>query len=49
MIAASLGDAPVVDILLNRGANRALKDKEGKTALDLAANAEVRAVLAAKK
>jgi len=48
MIAASLGDAASVDTLLRHGADRALKDKEGKTALDLAANAAVRAKLAAK-
>ena len=43
MIAAALGDAATVDVLLKRGADRALKDKDGKTARDLAANAEVRA------
>ena len=48
MIAAALGDAADVDLLLQRGADRTLKDKEGKTALDLAANADVRAKLAAK-
>jgi hypothetical protein len=31
---------------MRHGANRALKDKDGKTALDLAANADVRAKLA---
>ena len=45
MIAASLGDAATVGVLLHRGADRSLKDKEGKTAADLAANTEVRAQL----
>ena len=45
MIAASLGDAATVGVLLQRGADRSLKDKEGKTAADLAANTEVRARL----
>jgi len=45
MIAAGLGDAAVVDLLLQRGADRALQDKQGKTALDLAANPDVRARL----
>ena len=44
MIAAG-SDAAVVDLLLERGADRALKDKQGKTALDLAANPDVRARL----
>lgn len=48
MIAASLGDAATVDIILKRGADRTLKDKEGNTALDLAPNADVRAKLSAK-
>jgi uncharacterized protein len=48
MIAASLGDAATVDSLLRRRADRGLKDKDGKTPLDLAANAEVRAKLKAK-
>jgi ankyrin repeat protein len=48
MIAAGLGDAAVVDLLLQRGADRTLKDKQGQTALDVAANAAVRARLGAK-
>jgi uncharacterized protein len=48
MIAASLGDAATVDFLLKRGADRSVKDKDGKNALDLAANADVRAKLTAK-
>jgi ankyrin repeat protein len=47
MIAAELGYSPTVDLLLKRGADRTLKDREGKTALDLAKNAEVRERLAA--
>ncbi|MGO9399574.1 MAG: ankyrin repeat domain-containing protein [Xanthobacteraceae bacterium] len=45
MIAASLGDAPTAALLLQRGADRTLSDKDRKTALDLAANDEVRAKL----
>ena len=45
MIAASLGDAATVGSLIQHGADRALRDKEGKTAADLATNAEVRALL----
>jgi ankyrin repeat protein len=48
MIAAALGDAPTVAFLLQRGADRTLKDEEAKTALDLAANDEVRAGLREK-
>ena len=47
IIAAELGYAPTVDLLLKRGADRTLKDREGKTALDLAKNTEVRERLAA--
>ena len=45
MIAAAQGDAATVGVLLGRDADRALKDKDGKTALDLATNADVRAKL----
>ncbi|MBN9246601.1 MAG: ankyrin repeat domain-containing protein [Hyphomicrobium sp.] len=38
MIAASLGHEKAVDVLLASGANKALRDKAGKTAADLAAN-----------
>ena len=48
MIAAALGDGSTVALLLQRGADRTLKDKDGKTALDLAANDEVRERLKAK-
>jgi ankyrin repeat protein len=47
MIAVSLGDAATVDLLLKRGADRGLKDTDGKTALDLAVNSDVRAKLTA--
>jgi ankyrin repeat protein len=36
MIAAELGHTSVVELLLRRDADQALKDKDGKTALDLA-------------
>ena len=45
MIAAELGDAGVVDLLMERGADRTLRDKGGKSALDLAKNDAVRARL----
>jgi uncharacterized protein len=45
MIASALGHAPTVGLLLQRGADRARKDKDGKTVLDLAANDEVRGKL----
>jgi ankyrin repeat protein len=48
MIAAELGYADIVELLLARGADRARKDKQGKTALDLAANVDVRDKLSAK-
>ncbi len=47
MIAAELGDADTVALLLARGADRARRDRAGKTALDLAKNDAVRAKLAA--
>jgi ankyrin repeat protein len=45
MIAAELGRAEVVRLLLLRGARRDAKDNNGKTALDLAANEETSAAL----
>jgi len=45
MIAAERGHAAVVQALLTRGADRAVKDKTGLRALDLATNGEVRATL----
>jgi hypothetical protein len=35
-------------VLLDRGADRTKKDKQGKTAFDLAANTDVRAKLSAE-
>lgn len=48
MIAAEAGHAEMVDLLLARGANAALKDRSGKRAFDLAANDAVRQRLGAK-
>jgi uncharacterized protein len=42
MIAAELGRSEIVETLLARGADRAITDKGGKRAADLAANAGVR-------
>jgi uncharacterized protein len=48
MIAAELGHAGIVERLLARGADRAIADKDGKRAADLAAREAVRALLDAK-
>jgi len=48
MIAASLGHEKAVEILLARGANKGVHDKEGKTAMDLSANDALRVELAGK-
>jgi ankyrin repeat protein len=48
MIAAEGGHAAVVEALLARGADRTVRDRTGLRALDLAANAEVRAALSAR-
>jgi ankyrin repeat protein len=48
MIAAELGHGEVVEALLARGADRAIRDKGGKRAVDLAAGAGVRARLLAE-
>ena len=42
MIAAELGRDAVVELLIARGASTALKDRDGKSALDLAAGENVR-------
>jgi ankyrin repeat protein len=42
MIAADAGHPGIVGLLLARGAARDLKDKDGKTALDLATDNPVR-------
>jgi ankyrin repeat protein len=48
MIAASLGHRSAVELLLARGADRALRDHEGKTAADLVSDASLRTKLAVK-
>jgi uncharacterized protein len=48
MIAAELGHAPLVDILLARGADRTIANKSGQRAADLAADESVRERLQAK-
>ena len=47
MIAAELDHAAAVDLLLARGANKTLKDKQGKTAADLTSLTALREKLAA--
>ena len=46
MIAAGLGRAAVARALIEAGADRSLRDKTGKTAADLAATPELRAIVA---
>ncbi len=46
MIAAELGHSEIVERLVRRGADRNMRDKSGKRAIDFAANDSVRAVLA---
>jgi uncharacterized protein len=48
MIAAELGYAAIVDLLLARGADRAIADASGKRAADLATSESVRAKLQAR-
>jgi ankyrin repeat protein len=48
MTAADDGHAGIVDLLIARGAAREVKDKDGKTALDLAADNAIREKLRAK-
>ena len=48
MIAAELGHGEVVEVLLARGADRAIRDKGGKRAVDLASGAGVRERLMAE-
>jgi ankyrin repeat protein len=45
MIAAQLGHVAATDVLVEHGANKALKDKSGKTAQDLAAAPDLQAKL----
>jgi ankyrin repeat protein len=47
MIAAQLGHVTAAEVLIKHGANKALKDKSGKTASDLALVPSLRAELAA--
>jgi ankyrin repeat protein len=47
MIAASLGHGPMTQALLTAGADRTLRDKHGKSAAELAAAPEVKAMFAA--
>jgi ankyrin repeat protein len=42
MITADLGHAEMGDILIERGADRNVRDRAGKTALDLAVDDNVR-------
>ncbi len=48
MIAAELGHASAVDLLLAHGADKSLKDKQGKTASDLTSLTALRAKLAGR-
>jgi ankyrin repeat protein len=48
MMAAELDHATIVEVLLDRGADRSIADKGGKRAADLAATASVRDKLLAK-
>jgi ankyrin repeat protein len=47
MIAAELNHAAAVDLLLARGADKSIKDKQGKTASDLTSLTALRDKLAA--
>jgi ankyrin repeat protein len=46
MIAAELGHTEVVERLVRRGADRTLRDRNGKRAVDLAANDQIRTLFA---
>jgi uncharacterized protein len=48
MIAAELGHTGAAELLISRGASKALRDKDGKTASDLARSEALRAELAAR-
>jgi uncharacterized protein len=48
MTAAELGHSGIVDLLLRRGANRTLKDSQGKSAADLTTDTALREKLAAQ-
>ena len=47
MIAAALGHATAVEILVSRGADKTLLDNDGKSASELASDEAIRARLAA--
>jgi ankyrin repeat protein len=46
MIAAGLGHGAIAQALLDAGSDRTLRDKTGKSAIDLAASAEIKALIA---
>jgi ankyrin repeat protein len=46
MVASVNGNTEIVKLLLEKGANPTLKDKEGKTALDYAGNPDIKKLLA---
>ena len=46
MIAAGLGHGAIAQALLDAGADRTLRDKTGKSAIDLASTPEVKAIIA---
>jgi ankyrin repeat protein len=46
MYAAESGDKQMIEVLLQAGANRAIKDRHGKTALDIATSAKRNEVIA---
>jgi ankyrin repeat protein len=48
MIAAAVGHTTAAELLISSGADKAVRDKQGKSAGDLAANDELRARLAAR-
>jgi ankyrin repeat protein len=45
MIASANGHSEVVKLLLDKGASTSLKNKFGKTAVDVAANEEIKILL----
>jgi ankyrin repeat protein len=48
-MASAWGHVDAVRFLLSKGADTTLKDKEGKTALDVASRADMRALLSRGK
>jgi ankyrin repeat protein len=49
LMASAWGHVDAVRFLLSKGADTTLKDKEGKTALDVASRADMRALLSRGK